>query len=70
MFFSPTDDHLVATVRKSLSWPIPHNINLHFSYPPPHQQYGSMITYVEILVNQVDEFNSNSLAKPNNHAKN
>lgn len=51
-YFSFLADRLVASGGQNQSWPSPHNVQIILTYPS--QGYGAQVTYVAIVVNQVN----------------
>lgn len=50
--FSLPDDRLVASGGQNQSWPSPHNVEIQLTYPS--QGYGAAVSYIAIVVNQVN----------------
>lgn len=53
-YFSFSADRLVASGGQNQSWPQPHNVQIILTYPS--QGYGAQVTYVAIVVNQVNSW--------------
>lgn len=59
LFFQHVGDRLVAQGGQNQTYPSPHNVQIQLTYPS--QGYGARVTYVAIVVNQVEKFSCNLL---------
>lgn len=55
LIFFRSDDRLVAQGGQNQSFPQPHNVEIQLTYPS--QGYGAAVSYVAIVVNQVNNKN-------------
>lgn len=47
---------MVGTAKENLvRYAKPHDVNITFSYPSNHQNYGAQLTYISIIVHQTSD---------------